>query len=208
MFLKGVGDNAWWVFWRLVGAVLVGPLVGWRAKGGENLPLSGGFVVAVTHKNAFDPVFAAMALRRPLRFMAKKELFRNPLLRRLIVSLGAFPIDRGAADREALRTSIDIVRRGEGLLMFPEGTRFPDDEVHPFHPGVAMIALRAEAPVVPVALRGSARLGDAIARRNPGVRVAVGRPVDLSGLEGRTSDRYAAACERIRAAVVELYDGL
>jgi 1-acyl-sn-glycerol-3-phosphate acyltransferase len=92
--------------------------------------------------------------------------------------------------------------------MFPEGTRHRDDEVHPFLPGVGMLAIRSGAPVVPIAVKGTGHLLRRWRRGLPTVRVAVGPPVDLQRLEGRKSLVYAAAAERIRTAVKGLYDGL
>jgi 1-acyl-sn-glycerol-3-phosphate acyltransferase len=174
-------------------------------RGAEHVPAKGAVIVAVSHKSDVDPLFVGAGLRRQMRFMAKIELFRVPLLSTLVRALGAFPVDRGASDRAALETSLAVLANGEPLLMFPEGHRFKDDEIHPFLPGVAMIAVRSGAPVIPVALTGTNR----IVNKRPGlpkVRLTVGPPVDLSGLEGRRRVVYGAAAERIREAVRELYD--
>lgn len=198
----GRGDP--WIYGvvRILCVVILFPLFGYRAKGAENMPRSGGVVLAVTHKNWFDPLFAGMAFRRPLRFMAKSELFQKRAFAGLITQLGAVSIKRRSADIEALKVSLGLIASGEVFLMFPEGHRFHDDVVHEFQPGVAMLALRSGAPVLPVAIRGSARLIPFSSR----VRVAVGAPVDLSGLQGRRSEMYAQATERIREAVVDLYE--
>jgi 1-acyl-sn-glycerol-3-phosphate acyltransferase len=176
-------------------------------RGTENVPLEGPLVVAVSHKSQLDPLFVGIALRREMRYMAKIELFRMPVVGRLVTMLGAFPVDRGAGDRGALERSLAVVADGEALLMFPEGTRHKHDErIYPFLPGVGMIAVRSGAPVIPVAVKGTNRIVDRSRVRFPAVRVSIGHPVDLGGLEGRRSAVYAEAAQRMGAAVSELYE--
>lgn len=176
-------------------------------RGAEHLPAQGPVLVAVSHKSDVDPLFVGAGLRRQVRFMAKIELFRVPLLGTLVRALGAFPVDRGAGDRAALETSLTLLAAGEPLLMFPEGHRFKDDEIHPFLAGVGMLAVRSGAPVIPVALKGTNRIAGRGRPRLPRVRLTIGPPVALGDLEGRRSAVYAAVAERIRGAVRELYDG-
>ena len=177
-----------------------------ETQGTENLPAEGPAIVAVNHQSDFDPVFVGVAFPRPMKFMAKIELFRVPILARLIGMLGAFPIDRGAGDREALRRSLDVLADGDVLLMFPEGTRHTDGRVHEFQPGVGMIAVRSGAPVIPVVTKGTERLTTPGRFTFPKVRLLAGPPVDLSGLGGRKGEVYAAAAARIREAVSDLYE--
>jgi 1-acyl-sn-glycerol-3-phosphate acyltransferase len=204
--LVGDGDSRLYTFCRFLAVPLFGGLYGCRCAGGDNLPRNGPVIVACNHKAYVDPVIAGMVCNRPLRYMAKKELFVNPALRTLIVSLGAFPIDRGAGDREALVTSLRILDEGGLLLMFPEGTRQPDDAVHEFFPGVGMIALRSGAPVVPLAMDGTQRMlppeGGAHLTR---LRTAIGPAIDLSDLTGRNSKTYQEAARRMQQAVTDLY---
>jgi 1-acyl-sn-glycerol-3-phosphate acyltransferase len=137
--------------------------------------------------------------------MAKKELFRYAALRKLIVTLGAFPIDRGAGDRAALTTSLEILAEGGVLLMFPEGHRRRDDAVHDFLPGVGMLALRSGAPIVPLAMDGTQRM---MRDRRPGLpalRARLGPPLDLSDLTARNSKAYQEAARRMHEAVAGLY---
>jgi 1-acyl-sn-glycerol-3-phosphate acyltransferase len=154
-----------------------------RARGVENLP-DGGFVLAANHTSNFDPWPLAIPILpgRQLRFMAKSELF-NPLLAPILRAGGAFKVRRGEGDVEAMRTAVDLVRSGEIVVMFPQGTRQrkglrKKHEARP-HSGAARIALGAGAPLVPAAIAGTDRLS----RLGP-LRVAYGRPLDLSDLEG------------------------
>jgi len=200
--LRGRGDPGLYAFLRFVFSLFVVPFYHFRVYGSANVPVTGGVILAVTHKSWGDPILTALAFPRPLRFMAKSELFENRYSRWLVTTLGAFPIKRGSADIEALRATLGIVAAGEMLLMFPEGHRFHDDEIHDFHAGIGMLAVRSGAPILPVALKGTKHLVRDHLPRRARVAVAIGPPVDLSGLEGPRSQVYEAATARIRDAVV------
>lgn len=137
----------------VVGAVL--HLV-FRRKfiGIENVPAEGGAIFAVNHKSYWDVIMAGLACPRPLRFMAKSELFSNKLFGTLIKALGAFPVKRGRGDVGAVRSSMKILANGEIMLMFPEGKRVRDGRIVDAKPGVAMIASAAKVPVIPVNISG------------------------------------------------------
>lgn len=203
--LRGHGDSRLYTFCRWLAVPLFGGLYRCRVEGTVNLPRDGAVMVITNHKSNVDPVIAGMVLDRPLRYMAKKELFRHRWLRSLITTLGAFPIERGARDRAALVAALEILRGEEVLLVFPEGRRYEDAAVHEFLPGAGMIALRSGAPVVPMAMDGTQRM---MAGRRPGLpalRVRIGPPIDLSDITGRNSEAYRAAAARMQAAVAELY---
>ena len=175
-----------------------------RARGVENLP-DGGFVLAANHTSNFDPWPLAIPILpgRQLRFMAKSELF-NPLLAPILRAGGAFKVRRGEGDVEAMRTAVDLVRSGEIVVMFPQGTRHrkglrKKHEARP-HSGAARIALGAGAPLVPAAIAGTDRLS----RLGP-LRVAYGRPLDLSDLEGLDPKPASlTATTRLMEAIEEL----
>ena len=127
----------------------------WEVKGQENFPLEGPVVVVSNHVSLWDPVAVGVAVPRPVRFMAKEELFRIPLLGQLIRALGAFPVRRGRSDRQAWKESLEILRSGQVLGMFPEGTRVRTGELGAFHNGAAVLSLKTGAPLVPVAVKGT-----------------------------------------------------
>jgi 1-acyl-sn-glycerol-3-phosphate acyltransferase len=206
--LDGHGESRLYTFCRWLAVPLFGGLYRCRARGAQHLPHAGPAIVVVNHKSNVDPVVVGMVFDRPLRYMAKKELVVRRPLTWLITTLGAFPIDRGAGDREALRTGLDVLARGEVLLMFPEGTRFRDRSVHPFLPGVGMLALRSGAPVVPMAMDGTQRLLREGRPGLPALRAAVGPPLDLSDITGRNSKAYQEAARRMERAVTDLYGRL
>ncbi|MBE6639214.1 MAG: 1-acyl-sn-glycerol-3-phosphate acyltransferase [Ruminococcaceae bacterium] len=127
-----------------------------KVEGGENLPDDGAYIVACNHICDADPVILAASVknRRQIRFMAKKELFKVPLLAQLIKALGAFPIDRGGADVGALKHSLSLLKNGEVVGIFPQGTRYP--KVHPVNSkvrnGVGMLAKRSGAMILPACI--------------------------------------------------------
>ena len=124
---------------------------------GQPPPDEGPLLVVSNHASHFDPPIVASAVRRPLRFMAKAELFEGPKwFARLISSLGAFPVRRGDGDMAAYKASVKLLREGQALVMFPEGTRSMDGEMKPFADGCARMALAVPGcRILPVRIRGS-----------------------------------------------------
>jgi 1-acyl-sn-glycerol-3-phosphate acyltransferase len=176
-----------------------------HARGRENLPAEGGYVLACNHVSSFDPWPLGMPLwpRRQLRFMAKSELYWFPL--RLIVdAAGAFPVRRGQHDTEAIETAVRLAREGNVIGMFPEGTRRTKGLVKKFEArprtGAARIALEAHVPLVPAAVRGTDKL-----LLLEGLRVAYGPPVALDDLRGQEVGQAAQeATARLMARIGEL----
>jgi 1-acyl-sn-glycerol-3-phosphate acyltransferase len=175
-----------------------------RARGVENLP-GGGFVLAANHTSNFDPWPLAIPLfpGRQVRFMAKSELF-NPILKPILVGGGAFPVRRGEADVDAINRAVELVEDGQIVVMFPEGTRRKKGLRKKYearaHTGTARIALAANVPLVPAAIKGTDRL----TRLGP-LRVAYGPPIPLDDLRGREIAPAAReATERLMAAIHEL----
>lgn len=126
-----------------------------RVTGQENIPQAGGVIIAANHLSLWDPPFLATFVPRPIHYMAKEELFAIPGLGWIIRRLNAFPVRRGAADRTAIRTAIAILEGGECLGLFPEGTRSKDGSLGPAEQGVALIAAKAGAIIVPAAIIGT-----------------------------------------------------
>jgi 1-acyl-sn-glycerol-3-phosphate acyltransferase len=192
------GGNEVTLFYRFAVTIsrpIVKRLYRLRVRGIEHVPTSGGYVVAANHTSNLDPWPLGIALwPRQLHYMAKSELWK-PGLRTLLRWAGSFPVRRGEGDIEALNTAIEMCRRGRVMGMFPEGTRRrkglrKKHEPRP-HTGSARIALGAEVPLVPAALRGMDRL----ARLGP-VRLVFGPPIpidDLGNLEPRDAAREATA---------------
>ncbi len=148
--------SQWYVFCRwLTKVFFIGPRGGLRSVGAENVPLSGALIVAPVHLSHLDPPAVACGTKRPLRFMAKEELFKVKVLGPLIRSLGAFPVKRGEGDTESIRYAMSCLEKGEAVLIFPEGTRGDGDTLLPINRGIAMIAKRTGAKVMPVGIVGT-----------------------------------------------------
>jgi 1-acyl-sn-glycerol-3-phosphate acyltransferase len=128
-----------------------------HVHGAERLPREGGLVIAVNHFSWFDPPGVGAAIQRRVYFMAKSEVHRVPGLRQLIRYFGTFSVRRGQSDRDAVRLMREVVRRGEALGLFVEGTRQRSGVPGVALPGAAMVALQERVPVLPVAIRGSFR---------------------------------------------------
>ena len=130
-----------------------------RAIGRENIP-AGGALLCINHASAWDPVLVVVKLsgRTPLRFMAKQELFQNPILAWLLRKVGAFPVNRGGNDIQAIKTALKSLQEGAKLVVFPEGTRVEQEGEASAKGGVVMLATRAGVPMVPVYCGGKKRL--------------------------------------------------
>lgn len=189
--------------WWIAGHILLVAPVRWLLRlsvtGREHVPEAGAVLIVCNHISQVDPPILGVAvLPRKSHYMAKAELFRIPLLRRAVYRMGAFPVERGGADRRALRLARDILARGDVLLMYPEGTRYTDGRLRPGMPGAGSLGLEPGLTVVPAAVWGSHRF----LRR---VRVAFGPPVDLSDIApGSRSARSREAVDRMMAAIAAL----
>ena len=142
-----------------------------EVTGGERIPACGGCILASNHDSLADPFILGVATTREIRFMAKSELFRNRATAAVLRSLGAFPVDRGGGDRVAFGEAAELLRRGEVLGIFPQGTS-KQLAGRRWHRGAARLALVTGVPIVPVRMTGT--------RAWPGrtrVRITVGRPI-------------------------------
>lgn len=131
----------------------------WKVEGEENIPTHGGAIIAPNHISLWDPPLMGAALSRRIHFMAKEELFSYPVFSWIITRLKAFPVKRGAADRNAIRTAVTLLEQGELVGLFPEGTRGKKGVLGPAEPGVLMIAVKANVPIIPVAIIGTDKVG-------------------------------------------------
>jgi len=143
----------------------------WDVDGRENIPESGKVVVMSNHISNLDPPILGAVLRRPIRFMAKKELFTNPIMRFILNIAEAFPVDRNKTDIKAFRRALKVLADGEILGIFPEGTRCPEGEPGKPKSGSVMLAVKSKAPIVPVGIKNVKRKGK--------VTVNIGKPFIL-----------------------------
>lgn len=155
---------------RFLAGAALGLLTRWEVKGRDQVPREGGLIVASNHVSFWDPPLVGAALPREAHFLAKEELFSSPWMGWLIRSVNAIPIRRGVADLSGMSRAIETLQRGSALLMFPEGSRMRDGELHPARPGVGMMAVNADVPIVPCYVSGSGRPSRWVWR---GVRVRI-----------------------------------
>lgn len=142
------------------GLVKIFMLLSFRMKiyGRENVPLDSGVIIAVNHRSNWDVPAAGISCPRRLTFMAKSELFKNPFFGKLISALGAFPVKRGKGDIGAAKAALTILSRKDAMLIFPEGTRNRTGKpLKKIKEGLALFAVRAKVPVVPVFIEGNYR---------------------------------------------------
>ena len=185
----------------------------WRAtyEGLENVPSASPYVLAPVHRSFIDFGLVARVDTRRIRYMGKDSLWKVSWFGRFITALGAFPVRRGSADREALRRCMDIIRSGEPLVLFPEGTRRSGPVVHDLYEGAAYVAIRTGVPIVPVGIGGSERAlrkGKRLPRPVK-VHVIVGPPLappppKASGHPSRGALRELT--DRLQAEVQRLFD--
>ena len=123
-----------------------------KIVGEENVIESGGVIYAANHKSCEDPIIIALTSKRQLTFMSKKELFKFKPYGFILRSLGAFPVNRGTGDVGAVKTGLKILKEGRVMLIFPEGKRLDRGEVVPAKPGVAMFAIHARVPIIPITI--------------------------------------------------------
>jgi len=187
-------------------ALMLG-LTWWRVEGKEKVPRQGPLLVVANHLNIIDPPLLSASVPRRIMFLAKKELFNPRTPGSLFVrAFGAFPVRRGELDRRALKWSLQVLRDGGALGMFPEGTRSPNAQLTPAFPGSALIALRSGAPILPVAISGSEKVNSLVnILRRPRVKVTIGEPFSLPRVEGRVSKaELARAAEFIMRQIAQL----
>ncbi len=161
--------------------------------GAERVPLTGALVVASNHLSMLDPPLIGCACPRELRYVAKAELFRIPVLSALFRRLGGFPVERGTADIGAIRTALNHLHEGRAVLIFIEGTRGTGECLLPPTHGATLLARQSGAPVLPTAIIGTERAMPRGARmfRPAKVKVAFGAPVSYARMFGTRTDREA-----------------
>lgn len=179
--------------------------------GAEKVPLDGAFVLAPVHRSNVDFALAALVTGRPMRFMGKDSIWKSTLLGRFVTMLGAFPVHRGTADRDALRACTDIVSGGSPLVMFPEGARQHGPVVQELFDGTAYVAAKTGVPIVPVGIGGSERLlpkGAKLPRPSRLVLV-IGDPIAAPArTEGGRMPRSAvgAVTQELHTVLQDLFD--
>lgn len=170
-----------------------------QIEGQEHIPRTGPGIVAANHVSYIDPIIIGIAVRRPVRFMAKKELFSFPLFGWLIRQLGAFPVNRDRTNLQAFKLATSFLTAGEIVAIFPEGTRGDGVTLRPAKPGIGLIAARTGAPVIPAFHRGTGKVFPKGAWFPRPYRIAIkfGAPYRFTEEPGDQADDRAATFSRV-----------
>lgn len=198
---------------------VVRPLLPLRVTGLEHVPLDGPLLVVSNHVSNADPILLELVSPRPLFFMGKQELFRNPIFHWILDRFGGFPVERGSADRAALRHARNILCNGIALGMFPEGGRSRTGALIQGHTGVGLLALQSQTPILPVGIYGTEFFpvnGEWPPRRTAndvrGVVVQIGVPFTIPNtVDGRrvsSSEATRLIMTRIAGLLPERYRGI
>lgn len=200
--------NVYAFLYKTLRRLIAGPLYRMTVSGAENVPAEGPVILCCNHTAMMDVLALSSSTPRQIRFMAKKEAFSMPFLGKLIAACGAFPVDRAGMDVGALKKAIAILSQGEVMGIFPQGTRCPG--VHPkdtydkLHGGVAMVAVRAKATIVPVCIETD----DHKLKLFKKTRVRYGTPIPFEeyAAAGTGKDRYMEITKDAFDRVIALYD--
>ena len=166
---------------RLLSAIILKILFRFKAKGLEHIPKRGGFILASNHVSYLDPIAVGVACPRKLNYMAKEELFCNPLFSRLLSRIGVFPVKRDSADLSALKEAMRRVRIGGALVLFPEGSRRFDGTSHEPYSGIGFLAAKLNVPVIPAFVKGTEKALPAGAKfiRLTNISVCFGKQISI-----------------------------
>jgi len=153
--LKETLKNGWHDFCRWLCKVFCRTFFRMQVHGLENIPLEGPFVLLCNHQSYLDPVFCGISLKRRLYYLARENLFKNPIFGRLLLSIRVIPIRRGSADLPAIRKTIEKLKVGQPVCLFPEATRTSNGKIAALKPGVSLLSRRTESPVIPAVVDGA-----------------------------------------------------
>jgi 1-acyl-sn-glycerol-3-phosphate acyltransferase len=189
----------YWVMKHLIGGPLIKSVFRPWTRGLENIPKTGGVILASNHLSFIDSIVLPATIDRRVTFLAKSDYFTKKgiggwITRQFMMAAGQLPIDRGGgkASENSLNSGLAVLAGGDVLGIYPEGTRSPDGKLYRGRTGVARMILEARAPVVPVVMVDTGKIMP-IGRRFPKIAqvgIVVGEPLDFSRFEGMESDRF------------------
>ncbi len=202
-----------WSFYRAVFATYFR----WRVYHNERVPLQGSVILASNHASFLDPPLVGSGLKRDINYLARKSLFRFPVLGWILRTVNAVPVERDGGGAAGLRAIMDRLRDGGAIILFPEGTRTQNGELQPARSGVGLTVIKSEAPVVPMRVFGTYEAWGKGVRFPKPHRVAVkyGRPMDFAKLRAeaktctkpRLKEIYQEVADEIMAAIGGLKPG-
>jgi 1-acyl-sn-glycerol-3-phosphate acyltransferase len=203
MRLRVTGDPWLYAVARVLLVAAVAAYGRVRVRGAGHLPAAGPAIVVANHPSDVDPILLGVSLPRTLHFLADVVQFRRGFVGPVIERLAAIPVHKGTPDRAALEKALALLAGGEVVALFGEGDLFRQDEPTVFRSGVAFLAARSGAPVVPVAITGAARLWSGGRLHWPWICVNVGAPLLYDGAP-RGREAYDRMAAQLRDAVVRL----
>jgi 1-acyl-sn-glycerol-3-phosphate acyltransferase len=176
-----------------------------KTRGQQNFPKTGGFILAANHISYYDPTLVGSWAPRVVCFMAKRELFKNPLFGAVLRNVNALPLNRIGLDRLAIKVSLDKIAEGYGLVVFPEGTRSKTGAFREPRAGVGMLARRAGCPIIPAYIQGPNRLRDCFLGRER-MCIIYGEPISEDWVAGRPEGKegYHQITQRVMARIGQL----
>jgi 1-acyl-sn-glycerol-3-phosphate acyltransferase len=207
MSQRSLFSRAWYRLLQRLLQLLAVVVYGVRHSGRQNIPASGGVLVVSNHQSHFDPPLVGIGIPRRMNYLARNTLFTFAPFGWLIHSVDAIPIDREGLGLGGIKESLRRLKRGEMVLIFPEGTRSGDGEIAPFHPGFTTLAVRSGAAILPVAVEGAFQAWPRW-RKFPGagrIRVCYGAAILPTEFTGRDERELVAEVER---RVRECFDRL
>ncbi|MDE0653504.1 MAG: lysophospholipid acyltransferase family protein [bacterium] len=199
-------------FYRTALWLIVAPYLRLRRRNHRRMPDGPVILAPAGHRSNLDTPLVGTAAPRRLHYMAKSSLFKSPMWTRMLTAIGGFPTERDRVDRRALRCAREVLRRGEPLVVFPEGERKSGPRVHPLFDGPVWLSVMTGAPILPVGIGGSERAmpkGVLLPRFRP-VRLVFGElmppPAPLEGRRTVSAEQRAEATAQLRETLQQLFD--
>lgn len=165
---------------KILCRLFFGGILSTKIIGVENIPKEGGFILSANHISNFDPPFLGTFIDRTINYMGKEELFKNPIMAMICRGLNVFPVKRGAADKNAIKNAVKVLKSDGCLGIFPEGTRSKTGKLGKAELGVSVIAAMTKAPVIPAAIIGTKKIFSG-EEKFPRLAVVYGEPLKFSG---------------------------
>lgn len=201
--------SGWYVFGYNLSKLIARLFFRFRVLHPERVIQDGPVILAMNHESYFDPPLAGISCRRAIYFLARKTLLQIPLFGRVLPKLNVIPVDQEGGDRSALKALIRVLRAGQGVLVFPEGSRTLDGNLQPALPGLGFVIAKTLAPVVPMRIFGAHRAlprGGGKLRFCP-ITIVVGEPLRFTAadLQGSGREVYQQLSDRVMSAIAALH---
>ena len=187
-----------WTFFRSITKILFRI----KVSGKENIPKTGGFILASNHQSYLDPPVVGSWAPRPVYFMTKAELFVNKILGWYLINTNAIPVRRGEMDRQAIRAILDVISSGCGITIFPEGTRSTSGQFLEPKAGIGMIAKKAQCQIIPTYVSGFNQLKDVFFGKAK-LTITYGKPISSEWIMAQESGKkgYAVIAQHVMSEI-------